>query len=327
MGKYAIRSVYLMGLTKVLITIYGKVPFMRKLYYNSAFVRMREEKRVAYLKSLPRDAYPAELKKWYKSRTGNELDLENPQTFSEKIQWLKLYDSTPLKTKLADKYLVREWIAEKIGEEHLIPLLGVWNSFDEINFNNLPDQFVLKTNHGSGQNIIVKNKASFDKEEAKESFEKWLSEPYGIGRFELHYFDIPRKIVAERYLENSTGELPDYKLHCYSGKVEYIQCMTGRASHETLREKIYDISWNALPFVQDYPRYEGEIKKPLNLPQMISLAEKLATEFTYVRVDFYSLDDGSIMFGEMTFTPGSGIDPWSPEAYNLKYGQKINIKK
>lgn len=280
-----------------------------------------------YFANLDPSRYPAELARWYESITGTPLDLENPKTHSEKIQWLKLYDSTPLKTRLADKYLVRNWVAEKIGEEYLIPLLGVWDSFDGIDFDALPNQFVLKANHGSGWNIIVRDKATLNKVDAKIKFDKWMKLNFAyVAGLELHYRDIIPKIIAEKYLENANGELPDYKFHCYSGRVEHIQCMTGRANHNT-QEIMYDYAWNPLPFVQSYPRHSKNFPKPPALERLIELAQTLSKGFCYVRVDFYVLDNGSIKFGEMTFTPGSGMRTWNPPEYNLQYGKLISLPR
>ncbi len=265
------------------------------------------------------------LKILYRVCCGKKLNLKNPSTFDEKIQWLKIYDSTPLKTQLADKYLVKEWVSERIGEEYIIPTLGVWDSFDKIDFDSLPNQFVLKANHGSAMNIIVTDKSKLDYADAKRKFDVWLKRNLGYHSLELHYIPIKPCIIAEQYLENSNGELTDYKCHCINGSVAYIQCMTGRASHETLREKVYDTNWNPLPFTQNYPRYDGEIRKPGNLSQMVACAETLSSEFCYVRVDFYALDDGSFKFGEMTFAPGSGYGPWNIEEYNEKIGSLIKL--
>lgn len=312
---------------KNLIKVAGKSRLLKALYHKSSlFPHLISSMNYRYYKNLDPKEYPKELSKWYQSGTGQILDLKHPQTFNEKIQWMKLYDNTPLKTRLADKYLVREWVAEKIGEEYLIPLLGVWDTFDDIDFDTLPNQFVLKANHGCGWNVIVRDKAVFDKGDAKKKFDQWMKTNFAYkAGLELHYRDIAPKIIAERYLENANGELSDYKFHCYSGKVEYIQCMTGRASHDTLREKIYNLEWEALPFVQNYLRYDGDIKKPLDIPKMVELATSLSNEFIYVRVDFYSLDDGSIKFGEMTFTPGTGVGRWNLPEYDLKYGQLIHL--
>ena len=262
----------------------------------------------------------------FRFRQGKWPNLKHPQTFNEKIQWMRLHDDgDSLKTLLVDKYLVRDWIREKIGDQYLIPLIGVWDSVDDIDFSQLPEKFVLKANHGSGWNIIVKDKKSLNIKDTKKKLEKWLSINYGKSSLEPQYTNVPPKIIAEEYIENSIGELLDYKIHCYGGEPQYIQCMTGRASHATLQEKIYDLNWNELPFVQNYPRYSGDIKKPADLPHLVRLARKLSKDFNYVRVDFYVLDDGSIKFGEMTFTPGAGVGTWNIPEYNLEFGKLISL--
>ena len=201
------------------ITVLG---FKFKIKSNALICKHKIEQKTKQLESsfeyklckyLPAEKYPEYLKDWFYRRTGEELNLENPQTFNEKIQWLKLYDSTPLKTKLADKYLVRDWVKEKIGEEYLIPLLGVWENFDDIDFDKLPDKFVLKANHGSAWNIIVTDKNSFDKKSAKQKFDKWLHTDYSIKSFELHYKNIKPLIIAEEYIEADDGDLKDYKFN------------------------------------------------------------------------------------------------------------------
>ncbi len=186
--------------------------------------------------------YPELLSAWFYEETGHILDLDNPQTYNEKIQWLKLFDSTPLKTKLADKLLAREWVKEQIGEKYLVPLLGVWDSFDEIDFDSLPNRFVLKANHGAGWNIVVSDKNTFDKEGARNKFEKWLHTNFAFAYgLELHYRDIPPKIIAEEYLENSNDDLYDYKVWCFQGKPEYVMFLAER--HKGLKMAFYDTNW------------------------------------------------------------------------------------
>lgn len=243
---------------------------------------------------------------------------------NEKIQWLKLYDDDPRKTRLADKYLVREYVKEKIGEEYLIPLLGVWDSFDEIDFGKLPDRFVLKTNHGSGSNLIVKDKSKMDKEKAKEFFDKWMNTDFAYQNgFELHYHGIPRKIIAEKFLESQDEDLTDFKFMCFDGHISFIWVDTGRF-HEHKRN-LYDRDYHLLPvkiaYKNDLNRY---IEKPENFDIMIRLAEKLASGFPLVRVDFYNIR-GKIFFSEMTFTSTSGYDVPDSHAWNLEQGQKIRL--
>lgn len=276
-------------------------------------------------RNLDESDLPELLKKWYKKRTGKILNLENPQTFNEKIQWLKLYDNSPLKTRLADKYLVREWIEEKIGKDYLIPLLGVWDNFDEIDFDKLPDKFVLKANHGCAWNIIVKDKSKFDKKKAKKKFDKWMKRNYAYkAGFEMQYKDIPPKITAEAFISDSKGELNDYKILCFNGKPQFIWIDQGRYTHRT--ENIYDTKWNLQPFLLTYENSKEEVPPPKNLEKMIELAEILSKDFALVRVDFYNVD-GKIYFGEMTFTSASGVDVFKPEEYNLKLGQMLELPK
>ncbi len=237
-----------------------------------------------------------DLLNWYKQVTKKSFDIENPKTFNEKIQWMKIYDNDPLKTQLSDKYLVREWVKEKIGEKYLIPLYGVWNSFDEINFNLLPEQFVLKTNHGCGYNIIVKNKTELNIRKTKKKINKWMKINYAFfSGFEFQYLNIKRKIIAEKYLENFDGDIYDYKVFCFNGKAESIMFLNDRKRH--LKMSFYDLNWNKLNYVYSYPLNKDIFPKPKNLKLLIELAEKLAEGFPHVRVDFYILNDGSIKFG------------------------------
>ena len=289
-----------------------KIPGVTTIIQRLSFIQdIISNKKYNYYKNLDPEKYPQELTHWYQSITGKSLDLKNPRTFDEKIQWMKLYDSTPLKTQLADKYLVRDYVAEKIGDEYLIPLLGVWNSFDEIDFDCLPNQFVLKANHGSGWNIIVQDKSKFDKKNAKKKFNKWMDTNYAYkAGLEMHYMTIPPRVIAEEYVENNGGNLFDYKVHCFDGKAAYIQYIGDRATHTT-REGWFDREWNLQSFTDGcYPKYETEVSKPPNLNELLSLSETLASPFSYVRVDFYVLNDGTFKFGEMTFTPASGIHKW-----------------
>ena len=182
------------------------------------------------------------LSDFYFEETGDILNLKNPQNFNEKIQWLKLYDNSNLKETLSDKYLVRNWIKEKIGEKYLIPLYGVWNNFDEIDFLKLPKSFVLKCNHGSGYNILVKDKSLFDKNDAKFKINKWLNENYAyVKPFEFQYKDIKKKIIAEEYIDIAKNSIDDYKLWCFNGKVHYIQFITGRNRNQ--RMAFFDKNW------------------------------------------------------------------------------------
>lgn len=277
-----------------------------------------------FYKDLLPSQYEAELKRWYKQIMNKDLDLDNPKTFNEKIQWMKLYDCTDLKTQLSDKYLVRDWVASKIGEQYLIPIYGVWDSFDQIDFEQLPKKFVLKANHGCGWNIIVQNKNELDKKIAKKRMDTWMATNFAFkAGLELQYMNISPKIIAEEYLENENDDLYDYKVFCFNGKAESIMYLSNR--QHGLRMSFFDLDWNRLPFVYNYPPNKQDIPRPQNLKRMINLAEKLAEGFAHVRVDFYVLNDGSIKFGEMTFTSLSGTCKWSPPEQDCVYGDLIEL--
>lgn len=276
-----------------------------------------------YYKNVPPRYFPRELKEWYNNYRGRKLNLKNPQTFNEKIQWIKLYDNSPLKTRLTDKYLVREWVKEKIGIEYLVPLLGVWDSFDEINFDLLPNKFVLKANHGSGWNIIVTDKENFNKQEAKIKFDKWMHMNFAFCYgFELHYKDINPKIIAEEYIENDKN-LYDYKIMFLNKKPVFIWVDTGRFINH--HRDIFDLNWNLLPFTIGHKNSDTPPTKPAKLDHMLYLAKKIIPDFVCVRTDFYILNDSTLKFGELTFTSGTGIDAFYPEKYDLYYGKLLTL--
>lgn len=262
---------------------------------------------------------------WYYKKFCYPLNIDNPQTFNEKIQWLKLYDATPIKTRLADKYLVRDWVKEKIGEKYLIPLLGVYDKFEEIDFDKLPEKFVIKCNHGCAYNIIVKDKSKLDLTEVKAKLDKWMNDNFAYHSMEMHYRDIEPKIIIEKYIENEgTEDLYDYKFWCFAGKVYYIQFLSER-NLSGLKMAFYDRNWQKQNFVYSYPLDKKNMSKPDNLQQMIDLAEKLSAEFNHVRVDFYRLNNGKILFGEMTFTTASGTCKWNDEKINRYFGDLIKL--
>lgn len=279
--------------------------------------------RYFYDEHLLEEQYEFALKEWYKNITGLSLNLENPVTYNEKIQWIKLYGITPLMTELTDKYQVREWIKNKIGEQYLVTSFGVWSDFKSIDLEKLPDKFVLKCTHGCAWNEIVKNKKNWNPRNAKEKFDNWININYAFrGGLQLQYKNIVPRIIAEQYLENENGELFDYKFWCFNGKVEFIMFLSERTKN--LRMNNYNKEWELLPFTYNYSNSEKRIKRPEKLEEMISLAEKLAKGFPHVRVDLYLLNDGTIKFGEMTFTSCNGTCRWSNEAINKHLGKLIN---
>ncbi len=274
-----------------------------KFFYET-FSRLQNQRK---LKNLNPKLYPAFLEKNFQQITGKPLDFKNLQTFTEKLQWIKVFDATPLKSRLADKYLVRSWVAEKIGEEYLIPLLGVWDNFDDIDFDALPNQFVLKCNHGSAMNIICRDKKTFDKQRAREKINAWLAFDFATLSTELHYTRINRKIIAEKFMVNGDNtDLTDYKFVCFNGKAPYCKATTERSTF--IRCTYFDMNWQYTNFSRnDYPMsdHPERISKPKNFELMKKLAAKLSEGFAHVRVDFYEIQ-GKVYFGEMTFTPGAG---------------------
>ena len=240
--------------------------------------------------------------------------------------WNKLYDFDAEKCKLVDKYLVRDWVKEKIGENYLIPLLGVWDRAEDIDFDKLPQSFVLKCNHGCHYNIIVKDKSMEDFDTIRKKLNDWLHEDFAfMNGFELQYSQVQPRIIAEEYIENANEDLYDYKVFCFNGKAKYIMFLSNRK--QKLKMQFYDLEWNLQPFVYSFERDETIIEKPDNLAELIECAEKLAADFIQVRVDFYRLNDGAWKFGEMTFTSASGIANWNPPEYDEILGSQIDLKK
>ena len=268
--------------------------------------------------------YPHAVKQWYQHTSGDILDLDNPRTYNEKIQWMKVYDPDPRKTLLADKYLVRNWVAEKIGEQYLIPLLGVYRKSSEIDFDSLPNQFVLKANHGFHMNAIVRDKSSENLNALRRTADLWLQDDFAFKSFEMHYNDIPRRLIAEEYIENLDGDLPDYKFWCFDGKVRFLELIINRRVAPQM--VLLDMDWNILPFTTGtYPMIESIPDKPAQLSEMIRISEILSDGFPHVRVDLYLLDTGDIRFGEMTFTTCSGMLKWNPPEADLWVGEMFQL--
>lgn len=273
--------------------------------------------------NMDKNKYERYLIEMYKKRTGGRLDFNNPRKYTEKIQYAKLYLNSPTKTKLSDKYRVREWVSEKIGEKYLIPILGVWNTFSEIEFANLPNQFVLKTNNGAGTNIIVKDKNNFRYLKSRIKINHWLRRNYAYLGLELHYKDIKPLIIAEQFMEDSNGQLNDYKFLCFDGKVYYCWIDVGRYTNRY--RNIYNLNWELQPWnLNVYENTPWNIEKPKNFDHMIEIAEKLCEGFSHVRVDLYNID-GKVYFGEMTFTNAAGFANIYPEEYDLFLGDLWDI--
>lgn len=265
------------------------------------------------------------LKILYKKKFGRKLDLNNPQTFNEKLQWLKLYDRNPLYTTLVDKYLVKSYVNSVLGQEVIVPTLQVWDSPEKIDFKNLPKEFVLKCNHDSGSVIICKDKEKIDIKEIRKKIKSVYKKNYYLEGREWPYKNVEKKIIAEKILKNSTErDLIDYKLMCFNGKVKCIFVCSERKSKGGLRVTFFDTEWNILPFERHYPKSIVSIPKPKSLNEMIIKAEKLSENIPFVRIDFYEVD-GRVFFGEYTFYPGCGFEEFTPEEADYMLGSWIEL--
>lgn len=254
---------------------------------------------------------------------------KNPQTFSEKLQWLKLYDRNPEYTKMVDKYAVKEYVASIIGEKYVIPTLGVWDRPEDIEWEKLPDQFVLKTTHGGGSNgvVICRNKAVFDKKKAIDSMNENLKTDLYVVWREWPYKNVPKRIIAEKYIEPSpnTKDLPDYKFFCFDGVVKGLFVATERQNpNEEVKFDFFDADFNHLPFRQGHNHAKVYLKKPENFELMKKIAELLSKGMPHVRVDLYDLGD-KVLFGELTFFHFSGMVPFEPEEWDKKFGNYIQL--
>ena len=263
----------------------------------------------------------------YKKLLQKKLNLRNPITFNEKLQWLKLYDRNPKYTMMVDKYEAKKYVSSKIGEKHVIPTLGVWDSFDDIDFDKLPSQFVLKCTHDSGGMIICNDRDNFDRNTAKHKIEASLASNYfWIGR-EWPYKHVKPRIIAEQYIAPYTGNegLDDYKLFCFAGEAKIVLVCKNRFSEVGLSEDFFDLDWNHLDIKRPkHPNASIEIQRPKSLSVMIKYAEILSKGIPFIRVDFYDVG-GYVYFGELTFFPASGFEQFIPIDWDNKLGAMISL--
>lgn len=268
---------------------------------------------------LPDDEY---LLRKFSAIVGSNLSLNvPPTTFNEKLQYLKLYDRRPEYTVMVDKYKARGYIAEKIGEQYLIPLIGVWNDPDEIDFAELPNQFVMKCNHNSGLGMcICKDKAQLNIPKVKKELRKGLKQDYYLTGREWPYKDVPRKIIAEQFLQSDAGGLTDYKIHCFNGVPKFILVCKDRFTESGLTEDFYTTDWEHMAVKRPkIPNAVAPSAKPEKLDEMLSLAAKLSENIPFLRVDFYIVDN-KIYFSELTFFPASGFEKYEPEEWDKIFG-------
>lgn len=266
------------------------------------------------------------LKILFRKLMGSELNLECPQTFSEKLQWLKLYDHNPQYTQMVDKYEAKKYVANIIGEEYIIPTLAVYNSTKEINLDTLPDKFVLKCTHDSGSVAICKDKKTFQKEKAFAMLDKGLKRNFFWENREWPYKNVKPRIIAEAYLEDKeTQELRDYKFFCFDGEVKTLFIAEDRQGDKETTFDFFDADYRHLDIRKGHhPNADTPPEKPHSFEKMKEMAERLSQGIPHLRVDFYEAN-GKIYFGELTFTSGSGFTPFEPEEWDLRFGKWLKL--
>lgn len=252
-----------------------------------------------------------------------KLNLNQPRSFNEKIQWLKLYDRNPIYIQLADKYAVREYVKERIGEQYLNELIGVFSSVDEINFDQLPNQYALKANHGCGWNIICENKKTLDVVQVKNKLDDWLNMNFYEIKGEWQYKNIVPKIICERYLGDENKKVAfDYKFYCFHGEPKYINVVKNR--FVDFREAYYNVDWELQPFHENHPIINEELQRPSNLELMIEIAKKLSYGIPFCRVDLYDYKSQAY-FGEITLHHNSGFQIYIPSEADSHLGKLLTL--
>ena len=256
---------------------------------------------------------------------GYILNLDNPKTIQDKINWLKIYDSNPLKTKCADKVLLHDYCIEKLGKDLCVPILFVYDNTGQIEWDKLPNQFVLKCNHGSGMNIIVKDKSKLNKADTIKKLNGFMKDDFAfhVG-YEMHYHDIPRKVFVEKYMEDKsqTSSLYDYKFWCFNGEPKFMALSDGHG-HGTM--SFYDLNFIKLDMKRkDFKLMPKEMAKPKTFDEMIQYSKKLSEDFNFVRVDFYEIN-GVLYLGELTFTPGAGFFKFEKPEHDILVGDLLKL--
>ena len=291
-------------------------------YLTNADYRFIIKSGMGFYNDMPDEEY---LKKKYQAITGKELHLDKPKTFNEKLQWLKIHDRNPLYTQLVDKYAVRSYIAQTIGEEYLIPLVGgPWNTAEEIDFDALPQSFVLKCNHDSGRVVICRDKNHFNREAARKSLKHTLSIDYYMKSREWPYKNVKPCIIAEKYMadDKQKNGLIDFKFFCFNGEAKFMYVSQGLEDHSTAHISFYDLEGKEMPFKRsDFASFDSLPYKPEKLDRMIELANTLAHSIgsPFLRVDMYNIA-GEIYFSEFTFFPCAGMLPFDPPEWDEKIG-------
>ena len=261
----------------------------------------------------------------YRARMGRLPDLNHPKSFNEKLQWLKLNDRKPEYTEMVDKYLAKKYVEKRIGEKYIIPTLGVWDEFDQIEFEKLPDQFVLKTTHDSGGVVICKDKANFDKASAKRKLEKRLKRNYYFEEREWPYKNVKPRIIAENYLSFLNGsDLVEYKVFCFNGKPALFLICKGEGHTDERTNDFYDLEFNHIPVTVTCPNAKEKCQKPDEYEELLELSRKLAKNTYQLRVDLYVINH-KIYFGELTFFHDSGCCKFNPPEWDKRFGDMLKL--
>ena len=267
------------------------------------------------------------LKLKYYYKTGKKLDFSNVKTFNEKIHWLKIYDRNTNYIKMVDKYEAKRHVSNLIGKEYIIPTLGIYDKFEEIKFEQLPDQFVIKCTHDSESTVICKDKNKLDIKSLKKYYNKKIKSNYYYKCREWPYKYIKPRIIAEKYMgTNEQKELIDYKFFCFNGNPKVILVCSERFSSDNMCETWFDENWNFLDIIESNHRVNKKIKKPINFSQMMEFSKKLSRDIPFIRVDFYEIN-GKIYFGELTFFPAAGFEKFEPEEWDKKLGDMLELPK
>ena len=301
---------------EVFIKLFGK-----NIYFNGDRKKLHYQIRFFLCPFLIKSLMTKELTPFL----GYRPDYDSPKSFNEKIGYLKLHDHDPLITTCADKYAVKKYISDKIGPQYVLPVLGTWKRVEDIDFDILPDKFVIKVNWSSGYNIVVKDKAQLNIEQVKAQLNNWMQPEANsyYHMFNWAYKDMKPVIFAEQFLEDADDSLTDYKFMCFNGKVEMLFVVSDRNTKMSVN--FYDLHWNLLPFTRRFPNTEYAVKKPKNFDKMVKIAEQLSEPFSFVRVDFYESNEGKLYIGELTFYPGGGFEPFQPVDWDYKLGDMLKL--
>lgn len=277
-------------------------------------------------------------KKWYlqcafRAKFGKWINFAHPESLNEKLQYSKVYGYKDIHRVIADKYAVRQYIKDVVGEKYLIPLVGVFRNHDDVDFSALPSSFVAKSAHGSGQVLIVRDKLEISEDHLRKAFKKWLETNFYFVSMEPQYKHIEPKIVVEELMADEQGRIPnDYKFHCFAGKVEMIQVDLDRFGEH--RRNFYNSDWELLPFIWSAVDKNKKsiyvngktVHKPAQLNEMVKVAEQLSKRFNYIRVDMYDVS-GRVYFGELTLHHGGGFEHFTPSQYDIYYGRLMTLER